>query len=644
MQSVRLTSVSLKTRVFDFEGNFAKIKKVLELETNSDLILFPELCISGYGCEDSFFFPRIWKESWNTLTRILPLTENKIVVVGLPVFQNPYLFNCAAVLCNGAVAGIVPKSNLATTGVHYENRWFARGEEAQENFVAPDGSAVPFGSLVFETDHFSFGVEICEDSWVLQKPSIPLAEAGTDLILSPGASHFAFGKQRTRRQIFRESSRRESNVYLFSNLCGNESGRLIFEGGSMIVQNGKSIAESERLFFGDFNLCSSEIDFDASRADRAKNFRPSGNRFGQKKSNEENKIYLGIEFPKRIPKVNQPIPELPITKEEESYRDFTRAVALGLFDYLIQSKTKGYTLSLSGGADSSTCALLVTAMKKIAKQELGEDFFSSKGISEESLLYTLYQATENNSDRTRSLAQALANDVGSIHGDLTIDSEVKTISEKISKITGVSLNWDQHNLVLQNIQARVRSPIIWMLANLNGHLLLSTGNRSEAGAGYTTMDGDSSGSVAPLTGVSKEFILRWMRFIAEGRDPILPAYESVKEIVLSPPSAELKPLEDKQEDEKDLMPYPLLQKIEELFVVRGAGYSEIVQLLSGDPEVQKLAPGFLEDAVRKYIGLFHRNQWKRERLPPSFHLDDYGLDPKSSFRFPILSEEKGSGI
>ncbi|MCG6168533.1 NAD(+) synthase [Leptospira sanjuanensis] len=644
MQSVRLTSVSLKTRVFDFEGNFAKIQKVLELETNSDLILFPELCISGYGCEDSFFFPRIWKESWNTLTRILPLTENKIVVVGLPVFQNPYLFNCAAVLCNGAVAGIVPKSNLATTGVHYENRWFARGEEAQENFVAPDGSAVPFGSLVFETDHFSFGVEICEDSWVLQKPSIPLAEAGTDLILSPGASHFAFGKQRTRRQIFRESSRRESNVYLFSNLCGNESGRLIFEGGSMIVQNGKSIAESERLFFGDFHLCSSEIDFDASRADRAKNFRPSGNRFGQKKTNEENRIYLGIEFPKRIPKVNQPISELPITKEEESYRDFTRAVALGLFDYLIQSKTKGYTLSLSGGADSSACALLVTAMKKIAKQELGDNFFPSKGISEESLLYTLYQATENNSDRTRSLAQALANEVGSIHGDLTIDSEVKTISEKISKITGVSLNWEQHNLVLQNIQARVRSPIVWMLANLNGHLLLSTGNRSEAGAGYTTMDGDSSGSVAPLTGVSKEFILRWMRFIAEGKDPILPAYESVKEIVLSPPSAELKPLEDKQEDEKDLMPYPLLQKIEELFVVRGAGYSEIVQLLSGDPEVQKLAPGFLEGAVQKYIGLFHRNQWKRERLPPSFHLDDYGLDPKSSFRFPILSEERGSGI
>ncbi|TGK13482.1 NAD(+) synthase [Leptospira kmetyi] len=644
MQSVRLTSVSLKTRVFDFQGNLDKIKKVLSQEKNSDLILFPELCISGYGCEDSFFFPRIWKESWNSLTQILPLTKNRIVVVGLPIFQNPYLFNCAAVLCNGAIAGIVPKSNLATTGVHYENRWFARGEEAQENWIAPDGSAIPFGSLVFETDHFSFGVEICEDSWVLQKPSIPLAEAGTDLILSPGASHFAFGKQRTRRQIFKESSRRESNVYLFSNLCGNESGRLIFEGGSLVAQNGKLIAESERLFFGDFNLCSSEIDFDASRADRAKNFRPSGNRFSKKKSSEENRIYLGIEFPKRTPKVNRPIPEPPFSKEEESYRDFTRAVALGLFDYLIQSKTKGYTLSLSGGADSSTCALLVTAMKKIAQEELGKNFFASVGIDENKLLYTLYQATENNSDRTRSLAKALAEDVKSVHGDLTIGSEVQSITDKISKMTGISLDWEHHNLVLQNIQARVRSPIIWMLANLNGHLLLSTGNRSEAGAGYTTMDGDSSGSVAPLTGVSKEFILKWMQYVADGKDPILPAYVSVKEIVLSPPSAELKPLEDKQEDEKDLMPYPLLQKIEELFVVRGAGFSEIVQLLGGDPDVQKLAPGFLEESVRKYISLFHRNQWKRERLPPSFHLDDYGLDPKSSFRFPILSEEKGSGI
>ncbi|WP_061248867.1 NAD(+) synthase [Leptospira alstonii] len=641
MQSVRLTSVSLKTKVFDFQGNSDKIKRVLEREKKSDLILFPELCISGYGCEDSFFFPRIWKTSWNSLLQLLPYTGNKIVVVGLPIFQNPYLFNCAAVLCNGAVAGIVPKSNLATTGVHYENRWFMRGEEAQENFTAPDGSAIPFGSLVFETDRFSFGVEICEDSWVLQKPSIPLAEVGTDLILSPGASHFAFGKQRVRRQIFKESSRRESNVYLFSNLCGNESGRLIFEGGSMVVQNGKLIAESERLFFGDFDLCSVEIDFEASRVDRAKKFRPSGNRFEGRKSIEENRIYLGLEFPKRTPKLNLPVMEPSISEEEESYPDFTRAVALGLFDYLIYSKTKGYTLSLSGGADSSACALLVTAMKKIAKRELGENFFKSKEIEEDSLLYTLYQATANNSERTRSLAKALAKDVQSIHGDLTIDSEVQSISEKISKITGVSFNWDEHNLVLQNIQARVRSPIIWMLANLNGHLLLSTGNRSEAGAGYTTMDGDSSGSVAPLTGVGKEFILKWMRFVAEGKDPILPAYPSLKEIVLSPPSAELKPLEDKQEDEKDLMPYPLLQKIEELFVARGAGFSEIVQLLSGDPEVQKFPAGFLEESVRKYVSLFHRNQWKRERLPPSFHLDDYGLDPKSSFRFPILSEESG---
>ncbi|AKH77891.1 NAD(+) synthase [Leptospira interrogans] len=639
MQSVRLTSVSLKTKVFDFQGNLEKIKRVLELEKKSDLILFPELCISGYGCEDAFYFPRIWKKSWNSLIQLLPHTENKIIVVGLPIFQNPYLFNCAAVLCNGVVAGIVPKSNLASTGVHYENRWFTRGEESQENFIAPDGSTIPFGSLIFETDHFSFGVEICEDSWVLQKPSIPLAEAGTDLILSPGASHFAFGKQRIRRQIFQESSRRESNVYLFSNLCGNESGRLIFEGGSMIVQNGKLLSESERLFFGDFSLCSNEIDFEASQADRAKNFRPSGNRFSKTKSTEENKIYLGIEFPKRAPKVNKSLLEISVSKEEESYLDFTKAVALGLFDYLMYSNTKGYTLSLSGGADSSACALLVTAMKKIAKLELGENFFKSKGIPEESILCTLYQSTSNNSDRTKFLAKSLAKEIQSIHGDLTIDSEIQSISEKISKLTGISLRWDEHNLTLQNIQARVRSPIIWMLANLNGHLLLSTGNRSEASVGYTTMDGDSSGSIAPLTGVSKEFILKWLRFVSEGKDPILPAYPSIKEIVNSPPSAELKPPEDKQEDEKDLMPYPLLQKIEELFIVRGAGYSEIIQLLSEDSEIQNLPPKFLEESVKKYISLFHKNQWKRERLPPSFHLDDYGLDPKSSFRFPILSED-----
>ncbi|MBE8398434.1 NAD(+) synthase, partial [Leptospira borgpetersenii serovar Hardjo-bovis] len=153
---------------------------------------------------------------------------------------------------------------------------------------------------------------------------------------------------------------------------------------------------------------------------------------------------------------------------------------------LMYSNTKGYTLSLSGGADSSACALLVTAMKKIAKLELGENFFKSKGIPEESILCTLYQSTSNNSDRTKFLAKSLAKEIQSIHGDLTIDSEIQSIAEKISKLTGISLRWDKHNLTLQNIQARVRSPIIWMLANLNGHLLLSTGNRSEASVGYTT--------------------------------------------------------------------------------------------------------------------------------------------------------------
>ncbi|TGK31487.1 NAD(+) synthase [Leptospira gomenensis] len=644
MQAVRLTSVSLKTRVLDFEGNLSKIKRVLQEEKNSDLILFPELSLSGYGCEDSFFFPRVWKRSWESLNELLPFTENKIVVVGLPVFQNPYLFNCAAVLCNGTVAGIVPKSNLATTGVHYENRWFARGEESGEIWIAPDGSAVPFGALLFETDRFSFGVEICEDSWVLQKPSILLSEAGTDLILSPGASHFAFGKQKVRRQIFRESSRRESNVYLFSNLCGNESGRLIFEGGAMAVQNGDLIAESERLFFGEFKTCTVEIDFDVSRVHRARNFRPSGNRNRSEKGGEDSKIYLSLDFPVRSPRVHKPIPEPSVAEEQESFGDFTRAVALGLYDYLIQTGTKGYTLSLSGGADSAACALLVTAMKKIAKEELGDRAFAARSIEESKLLFTLYQSTVNNSERTKRLAAALALDLGTNHGDVSVDSEVERITEKISNVTGIELDWKKHNLVLQNIQARVRSPIVWMLANLNEHLLLSTGNRSEASAGYTTMDGDSSGSVAPLTGVSKEFLLRWLNNVAAGKDPVLPSYPSVKEIVLSPPSAELKPLEEGQEDEKDLMPYPLLQKIEELFVVRGAEYSEIVTLVALEPEAAGIPREVLEEYVRKYVRLFHRNQWKRERLPPSFHLDGYGLDPKSSFRFPILSEEKGSGL
>ena len=317
-------------------------------------------------------------------------------------------------------------------------------------------------------------------------------------------------------------------------------------------------------------------------------------------------------------------------------QDFSDAVSLGLFDYLRKTGSKGFTLSLSGGADSSACAILTMIMKEKAKSELGNDVFQKLNINENDILITIYQSTRNSSEETRKFAKTLAEELRlPSHLEIEIDPVIDFITENISKLTSTNLNWKDHDLALQNIQARARSPIVWLLANFKNHLLLSTGNRSEASVGYTTMDGDSSGSLCPISGVSKTFILKWLHYIAEGNISYLPPLKILTELLEKKPTAELKPPEEAQEDEKDLMPYDLLQKIEFEYVYNSRSDEEIFDSLSS------LYPGeedLLKNNIQKFIQLFKRNQWKRERLPPGFHLDDYSLDSRAYFRFPILSK------
>lgn len=278
MSVYRCTAVSLKTTALDFKGNREKILSAIQANQNSSLILFPELCISGYGCEDTFYFPWVWEQSWKSLLEIAKASSGKTVIVGLPFFQSPYLFNVSAVLQNGQILGLVPKQNLAQTGVHYENRWFTKGEESRNYAITPDGSELPFGSILFESPDFNFGIEICEDSWVQTRPGQYLVEAGADLILSPGASHFALGKQKIRKKMFSESSRNSSTAILYANLDGNESGRLIFEGGCMGIVDGNIKEEGPKLHFTDFESTHLDLDSTELRSNRARNFRSSGTR------------------------------------------------------------------------------------------------------------------------------------------------------------------------------------------------------------------------------------------------------------------------------------------------------------------------------------------------------------------------------
>ena len=236
---------------------------------------------------------------------------------------------------------------------------------------------------------------------------------------------------------------------------------------------------------------------------------------------------------------------------------------------------------------------------------------------------------------TREAAQGVAQSLGAEFFEFSVDGLVQSYVQMVSDAIGRDLNWDRDDLALQNIQARVRAPGVWLLANLRGALLLATSNRSEAAVGYATMDGDTCGGLSPIAGIDKAFLRRWLNWL-ETTGPrgsnALPALGAVN---VQQPTAELRPAASKQTDEDDLMPYDLLDEIERAAIRDKLTPLEVYQTLT--PRHPQLDRQRLVEWIERFFLLWSRNQWKRERYAPSFHVDDENLDPKTWCRFPILS-------
>ncbi|MCL2623986.1 MAG: NAD(+) synthase, partial [Planctomycetaceae bacterium] len=257
------------------------------------------------------------------------------------------------------------------------------------------------------------------------------------------------------------------------------------------------------------------------------------------------------------------------------------------------------------------------------------------------LLTTVYQRTQNSSDTTFKAAKALAKTIGATFYEFDVEPIVQTYTEMIEQQIGRPLTWETDDIPLQNIQARVRVPGVWMLANLSNSLLLSTGNRSEAAVGYATMDGDTCGGLAPLSGINKNFLQGWLRWMEDNGTSLTPGQSlrlpALKAINDQKPTAELRPASASQTDEADLMPYEILNTIEGWFVRDRLSRKEILAQL--EAKFKGYSQEQLAAWLERFQTLWRRNQWKREKSAPGFHLDDYNLSPRSFFRFPVISGE-----
>ena len=618
-QNVVFSAGSLNQLPLDWDGNRQRILSAIRQASSEGAILLclPELCISGYGCEDQFLAPFTAVKSWESLLLIASEVSEMVAVVGLALPFDGDLYNVSAILAQGKIQALIPKQFLADDGVHYEPRWFKPWPRGQRKTY----KGIPLGDYRLHFAGITLGIEICQDAWEGEKrPAYDLARRGVSVICNPTASHFAFGKAEIRKSLTLEGAEIINGAYLFANLLGNEAGRIIFDGDAYIAHQGSILAQTPRFSYQDYTLVSHEIRLE-KRLDKG-----------------DDVVTFEIHLPETnsIQTSDVPVWEQSETKKEE---EFSRAVALGLFDYLRKSRSHGWVLSLSGGADSSAIASLCALSMQYATSELGWEGLKQKlnyiDLSEQDrvmsdLLTTIYQGTVNSSQNTRDSARELAEWIGSTHYVIEIDGIVKGYRDLVEGAIGRPLTWEQDDITLQNVQARVRAPSAWMLANINNALLLATSNRSEASVGYATMDGDTSGSISPISGIDKSFVRTWLLWLeAQG-------FKGLHLVNSLEPSAELRPLSEKQVDEEDLMPYPILNTIERLVFYDLLSPHECLE------EVNKrygavFAKEKLEEFVRRFFRLWARNQWKRERYAPGFHVDDYSLDPKSWLRFPILS-------
>lgn len=648
MKLIKVAAGVLNQTPLDWDKNKANIIRAIEMARvdSVSILCLPEMCITGYGCEDAFHSPGVADTAWKILHEILPHTPNIIISVGLPIIYNNGIYNCAGLIADEKILGFVAKQYLAGDGIHYEPRWFKPWPNDVSQSLIRDGKAYPIGDIYFEVGGIKIGFEICEDAWVARRPGSDLALKGVDVILNPSASHFAFAKHHTRQRFVIEGSRSFGVSYIYTNLLGCESGRVIFDGDSLIAMDGALIANGRRFSFADVLLTGAIIDITKTRL---KQWRTAS----LKPNVLDDMTVVAADFV--YPRLDEiPTPPLPMTETSTPYPDekeeeFARAVALGLFDYLRKSRSRGFIVSLSGGADSAAVSSLVAIMVYLGLNELGQEQFRQKlsyltilqtSQNAQDMIYSLltcvYQSTENSGEITRNAATQLARALGAQFYEFNVDGIVKGYIQIIENGLQRALTWDRDDIALQNIQARSRGPSVWMLANVSGALLLTTSNRSEAAVGYATMDGDTCGGLCPIGGIDKAFLRHWLVWLEKKGMPEIGPIPELKFVNEQQPTAELRPQSEGQTDETDLMPYPVLDTIERIAIRDKAMPREVFHQIKMIYKEQYSARQ-LGLWVIRFFRLWCYNQWKRERYAPSFHLDDENLDPKTWCRFPILS-------
>lgn len=628
MGFVRVGLVTPELRIADVAYNSRTIEAGMAQAAarGCRLVLFPELCVTGYSCADLFFQTHLLDSARAALDGLArAAAEHRLAaVVGLPLALDGRLYNCAALLHDGHLLGLVPKTYLPTTNEFYEERWFTSGRQVMADAVEIDGVPVPIGAdLLFEAANLPgcvLGIEICEDLWAVQPPSSELALAGASLLLNPSASNELLGKVDYRRDLVRQQSARCLAAYLYAGAGPNESTTdLVYAGHSLVAENGTLLAETERFHF-EVQLVMADVDVQRLAHERRRNSSFSAAaparhyrrvRFDLPQPSTPGETLLRPDL-SRTPFV----PADPAQRARHC-REIFAIQSTGLARRLKHVGIGKVTLALSGGLDS-TLALLVCIR---AFDLLGLD---RKGI------VTVNMPGFGTTERTRANAEALAESLGVTLLRIPIIDAVRQHFRDIGHPE------DLYDVTYENAQARERTQIVMDLANQVGGLVVGTGDLSELALGWSTYNGDQMSMYHVNAGVPKTLV-RYLIDWAADAEFAGQAAQVLHDISAAPITPELLPLERggelAQKTESTIGPYVLHDFF--LFQVVRYGFPpRKVFFLARQVFAGQYEPREILHWLDVFYQRFFAHQFKRSAMPDGPKVGSVALSPRGDWRMP----------
>ena len=631
MRLIRIAIASANTTVGAVRSNTDRAIRLARAAAadGATIVALNEQLIAGYTPEDLVQWRAFIDAQWTELERFARETADlgAAFAIGLTVARGSHLYNAAAMVHAGKILGVVPKEKLPTYNVFYEARVFARGCPGLHDTIH-DG--VPFGDLVFDFDFATVGLEICEDIWSPDGPMRRRSYAGAEIIINLSASPYRLGVVSTRREMIATRAADNQCVVAYANLVGGNDG-LIFDGGGFVAQNGRVVLDAPRYREG---FTAVNVDLDRTHRLRNENstWRDDQQLFAVETRGTEIR-HVAVSAPTAgRDKLTFPVPvglsfflpgEAPKTTPREDFcEDLLDALALGLGDYFEKTgafKTIG--VALSGGRDSLLCLYL--ARRWVARRygELGVEGEKAKARE---ILRAFFMPSRYSSKETHAAAERAALDLDAPFAVVSIDDAFEPELARIEKMLqpGEKLG----SMARQNIQARIRSQRMWTWANSAGGLFLQTSNMSEKAVGYTTIGGDMEGALSVIANVPKTVVNYLLDYLVEKtRMP------GILLTLQKPASAELA---DDQEDEKDLMPFPVLDACFALYAGEKMSPTEVRDVLRQmfPQHDAKLVDGW----AARFARLFTQSIYKWVQTPLCLHVGNLDLDRERALQLPVV--------